>query len=89
MIIIAHKDGSPPQRISHLRAQSQVRADARDLNVRGWRRLPSLDGLHWAREHASCLLDMYIYILSHPRWNTGREASEINRPRENSARATR
>jgi hypothetical protein len=28
-------------------------------------------------------------ILPHPRWNTGREASEINRPRENSARATR
>ena len=28
-------------------------------------------------------------ILPHPRWNTGREASEINRPRENSAHATR
>ena len=28
-------------------------------------------------------------ILPHPRWNTGREASEINRPRESSARATR
>ena len=26
---------------------------------------------------------------SPPPWNTGREASEINRPRENSARATR
>ena len=40
-----------------------------------------------AEEHG-CLGEA-LKILPHPRWNTGREASEINRPRENSARATR
>jgi hypothetical protein len=42
---------------------------------------------HAEHRHRAARACQQISILPHPRWNTGREASEINRPRENSARA--